>query len=319
MPVKEKIDQITLPTPYAVGDVHVYVVKGEALTLIDAGVNTDEAWDIFIAKLKEHGYQPGDIEQIILTHHHPDHIGLVDRFDRLKGIYAHDRVDRWLRRDQEFLRYYLEFFRGLYREFGIPEKYHSFEKTAKTTLRFAGKGALTGTLKEGDSLPGHPNWKVLETPGHAQSHLSFYNKHTKEMLAGDHVLYHISSNPLLEPPVNQGEMRPKPLVQYRESMKKILNYPIQKVYPGHGPIFNEVSELIRGRFKKQEERADKVFRIIQEKPQTPFEICKQLFPKQYQSQFDLTMSETVGQLDYLETEGRVKQVKEGGHIFYAVS
>ncbi|TCT25662.1 glyoxylase-like metal-dependent hydrolase (beta-lactamase superfamily II) [Melghiribacillus thermohalophilus] len=319
MPVKEQIYQLTLPTPYAVGDVHVYVVKGEALTLIDAGVNTDEAWEHFETKLKQIGYRPEDIEQIILTHHHPDHTGLVNRFDYADGIYAHHLVDQWLRRDPEFMNHYVAFFTELYHSFGVPKEFISLERRAKTTLRLSGRGKLTDTLKEGDSLPGHPNWKVLETPGHAQSHLSFFNEHTGELLGGDHILYHISSNPLLEPPIKPGGERPKPMLQYRESMQRFNHYTVGKVFPGHGKVFEGVENLINQRIKKQEERAEKVYQMIQQQPLSPFEICKRLFPKQYDTQFDLTLSETVGQLDFLEAQGKVKQVTEDEHILYAVS
>lgn len=74
----QTISQITIPTPFAVGDVHVYLIKGDTLSLVDAGVKTKRAWEAVQTQLKELGYFPSDIEQIILTHHHPDHIGLID-------------------------------------------------------------------------------------------------------------------------------------------------------------------------------------------------------------------------------------------------
>lgn len=61
--------------------------------------------------------------------------------------------------------------------------------------------------------------RVIETPGHAQSHLSFWDEKNRQMIVGDVLLKHISSNPLLEPPKNQGDARPKPLLEYRNSLE----------------------------------------------------------------------------------------------------
>ena len=74
----EKIMKMVLPTPFSVGDVNVYLVKGDSLTLVDAGVKTEVAWETFKQQLKEVGYEPRDIEQVVLTHHHPDHVGLLE-------------------------------------------------------------------------------------------------------------------------------------------------------------------------------------------------------------------------------------------------
>src|SRR5690625_6240969 len=87
--LNQTIHQLTLPTPFAVGDVHVYLIKGDMLSLVDAGVKTKEAWESLTHQLKQLGYRPEDIEQLILTHHHPDHIGLIEEFPRLHHISAH--------------------------------------------------------------------------------------------------------------------------------------------------------------------------------------------------------------------------------------
>ncbi|MBB6455342.1 glyoxylase-like metal-dependent hydrolase (beta-lactamase superfamily II) [Salirhabdus euzebyi] len=312
----EKIYQLTVPTPYPVGDVHLYVLKGETLSLIDAGVNTDEAWDAVKVQLKEIGLSSKDFEQIFLTHHHPDHIGLVEHFERVQNIYGEKQVHLWLTKDETFLDHYKKFFNQLYVDFAVPENFHNFSKQVKGTMRYAGKGALTKFLNDGDILPGHEDWRVVETKGHAQSHFSFYNKKDFSLFSGDHILSHISSNPLLEPPMNEGENRPKPMLEYRDSMKKMLGYEVDQVYPGHGPIFRGIKHLIEERLVKQETRAEKVHKLLMEKPLTPFEVCQKLFPRQYERQLGLTMSETVGQLDYLESIEKVSIEKVNGHLVY---
>ncbi|WP_181350015.1 MBL fold metallo-hydrolase [Thalassobacillus sp. CUG 92003] len=299
--VKQRIHQLTVPTPFAVGDVHIYLLEGDALTLIDAGVETEEAWSVFCEQLKEIGYTPEEIEHVVLTHHHPDHMGLIDRFSRAHTLAAHPRVEPWLSRDEGFFQRYERFFEALYEQSGVPDRYKRFLKGLRKPLAYSSPGEMTHYLREGDTLPGHEKWRVIETPGHAQSHISFYHNESGELLAGDHLLEHISPNPLLEPPLKSGDKRPRPLLDYRHSLKKLKDYNLTTIYPGHGNTFTYSDTLIHSRLKKQEERAEKVRQLLLAGSMTAFEVCEQLFPKHIDSQFGLTMSETIGQLDYLQS------------------
>lgn len=212
--MKDMISQITIPTPFAVGDTHMYLLKGDRLSLIDAGIKTEDAWEACRHQLKKLGYYPNDIEQIILTHHHPDHIGLIEQFPRADSLIAHKNVDVWLRRDESFFKRYVQFFKHIFTAGGIPEYLHGFLDQIRVLLQFSGKGKLTSVLEEGDSLPGHEDWKAIETKGHAQSHVSFFRETDGAFIAGDHLLYHISPNPLMEPPMTPEEQRPKPMLRY---------------------------------------------------------------------------------------------------------
>ncbi|RPF55701.1 MBL fold metallo-hydrolase [Aquisalibacillus elongatus] len=314
---EQTIHQITLPTPYAVGDVHLYVVIDEAVTLIDAGVHTDEAWEVFKGELKKLNLTIHDIDQVVLTHHHPDHIGLVGRLDHVDRIYGDELVHTWLTRDQAYFDHYLDFFNQMYEKWGVPEPFRIIHKSLSQTLKFSTEGALTDVLTEGDAIPGLSDFITLETPGHAESHLSFYNSKTGDFLGGDFLIKHISSNPLLEPPRTKGKERPKPLLHYRDSMKKVLDYNFSSIYPGHGEIFSGHHSLILDRLAKQEKRAYKVLDFLKEKPATPFEVCQFLFPKHYERQFGLTMSETVGQLDYLMDVGEIVEQQDSGTSYFA--
>lgn len=317
--LKDTIHRMTVPTPYAVGDVHVYLLKGERLTLVDAGVKTEEAWKALHVQLNHLGYQPADVEQVVLTHHHPDHMGLVNHFPNLNEVLAHPKLRPWLERDEQYFRRYEQFFYEMYEESGVPDSYYKLLKALRKPLKWTASGVLSGELTEGDVIPGHEEWVTIETPGHAQSHLSFWRESDGALIGGDHLLQHISSNPLLEPPFQPGDQRPRPLLQYRHSMKKLLGKNIGVVYPGHGKVFEEAHELIRQRLNKQEERANKVLHMFGENALLAYEVCRELFPKQIESQFGLTMSETIGQLDYLEQMNQLKVVDEGKQKFYQVN
>lgn len=183
----------------------------------------------------------------------------------------------------------------------------------------AGRGNLTSIINEGDHLPGHPEWQVVETAGHAQSHLSFLRHSDGAFIGGDHILQHISSNPLLEPPPLGETKRPKPLLQYRNNLQKCLTLGITHVLPGHGSTIDNIDELIPTRLLKQEQRAKKVLTLLENTSMTPFQVTQKLFPKRYETQLDLTLSETTGQLDFLENQGLIQQeVIEGILSYHAV-
>jgi glyoxylase-like metal-dependent hydrolase (beta-lactamase superfamily II) len=71
-----KIIPLAIPTPFYVGNVNVYLIKEEPLTLIDVGPKTKEASDILRDKLRQNGVQIADIRRIILTHAHVDPLRL---------------------------------------------------------------------------------------------------------------------------------------------------------------------------------------------------------------------------------------------------
>ncbi|TQS74482.1 MBL fold metallo-hydrolase [Ornithinibacillus gellani] len=314
--LQETIYPITIPTPFAVGSVQAYLLKGDYLSLVDAGVQTAEAWQAVNEQLKRIGYKESDIEQIILTHHHPDHTGLVERFSGVKHIVAHKHVDKWLQKEEAFIQNYERFFLDFYKQNGVPEVFLQQLTSLRSLLQYGGEGRVTNYISEGDSLPGHTDWQVIETKGHAQTHVSFFDPSMQILIAGDHLLEHVSSNPLLEPAYEGQKQRAKPLLQYRKNMEKLLPYTINWVLPGHGQPFQGIHKLINTRLHQQEERAQKVLGMLQEAPKTAFQICELLFPVHVQTQLHLTMSETIGQLDFLEEIGKVAWQKDNGVYHY---
>ncbi|KXH81690.1 MBL fold metallo-hydrolase [Sporosarcina sp. HYO08] len=311
------IHKITMPTPFAVGDVNAFLLKGDALTLIDAGLKTPEAYEALKWGLKEAGYTFRDIDQVVLTHHHPDHAGWIEAFDRA-NILGHAYNDPWLRRDDEFFAFHDAFYLACLKEAGVPEHHYSWVDRKGRSVQLMGERPLDQFLSEGDALPGHEGWGVIETPGHAQSHLVFWHETSGTMIGGDLLLAKVSSNPLIEPPFDQSSGRPRSLLQYNHSIKRLLDLPITLIYTGHGDEVRNAHVLIKERLELQETRAMKVLGMMEEKPQTIFQLTRQIFPAVYEKQLGLTLSQTVGQVDFLLHKGLIEERRdEKGVLWYA--
>lgn len=310
------IAKIVLPTPFAVGDVNVYLVKGEALSLIDVGPQTEEAKRVLDLSLSELGYSISDIDQVILTHHHPDHAGMLDWMPDNIDILGHPANERWLIRQDDFLEEHDRFYMKLFLQAGLPQEYFPFIKKIRSPLKFMGNRGLTHTINQGDPLPGMKDWTIFETLGHAQSHLSFWREEDGVMLAGDHILADISPNPLIEPPEQEGLDRPKPQLQYNHSLNQLLHVDVSLAYTGHGTEVTDVHPLILKRLKKQHDRAMHVKELLKNDAQPLFSLCQKLFPAVYQKELGLTLSETQAQIDYLQARLEIQSEERNGILFY---
>ncbi len=311
------LEKIILPTPFLVGPVNIYLIKGDALTLVDTGPKTEEAKEALVNALKQHRYLVSDIDQVVLTHHHPDHVGLIEDLFPNAAIVGHKKCQPWLKKEKEFLSFIEKYIAEFYDEHGVPaEIIKEMVTNNRYYLSFTGNRGLDVEVCEGDRVDGLQDWTVIETPGHAQSQISLYNEGDGLMIGGDHIIEHISSNALLEPPYAKGHLRPRTLLQYRESLQKCLNLHVRKVFSGHGKNIENLEALLNKRFQEQDEKAGKLKTLISKDGITSFELCKSYFAHIYKKEPTLTMSEIIGHLDLLEDRQIIETYKKNGIIYY---
>ena len=311
------IHRMEIPVPFAVETVNVFLVEGESLTLIDTGTNTQEAKSALEKQLKVLGYKIEDIATVVITHHHADHCGLLNAFSEKVNIVGHPWNEPWITQDSQFLKRYQQFFNEVALQFGVPEAFLKDEVLlTMKTLKYSCNRSLTHTVQEGDSIESLPEFTVIETPGHASTHISLYRGRDGLLIGGDALISHISSNPILEPPYEGQTERAHPLLQYNQTLKRLSKMNISRILSGHGEDIVNVRELIAGRLQKQETRAFKVLELLKEKPMTAFEVCVKLFPVLYKEQLPLTISETVGQLDFLAYNQQVMIDESSPQLIY---
>lgn len=299
----DEIIRIETPTPFGVGTANSFLIKGDVLSIVDVGTKIPAAYEALETGLKAQNYRFEDVEQVILTHHHPDHIGWTDAFKNA-AIVGHAYNDYWLRRDKAFFDYQRVFYKQQLAEEGVPELYNRWVEKMIREADYMGTTPLSTILRDGDTVPGHANLIAVETLGHAQSHFMFVDERASYAFGGDLLIDFVASNPLVEVPMGMTGPRPKSQLQYNASLKKLASYDLARVYAGHGNIITNSTELVAIRLEKQHQRAMRAYALI-DAPLSVFEITQRFYPTKMQVELGLTLSSTLGQLDYLEQQGLV--------------
>jgi glyoxylase-like metal-dependent hydrolase (beta-lactamase superfamily II) len=313
------IHRLAIPTPFAVGRVNVYLIEDDPLTLVDAGPNSGSSLDELQRQLNALGRAIEDIELILVTHQHIDHIGLVEIVASHSGadVAAIEQLVPFVENYREAAAEDDTFAMETMLRGGIPADVA--QALASVSLAFRAWGARAGisrTLKEGDVVELRDRkLEVGFRPGHSPTDTVFHDRDRKTLIAGDHLIKHISSNPLISRLVGSKE-RPQSLVTYIESLKQTRQMDLDLVLPGHGDPVIDHADLIDQRFALHARRAEKIRRLIAERPRTAYEIAQAMWGNIAVTQAYLTLSEVVGHVDLLMNDGRVVEREEDGVVRY---
>jgi glyoxylase-like metal-dependent hydrolase (beta-lactamase superfamily II) len=159
---------------------------------------------------------------------------------------------------------------------------------------------------------------VHHRPGHSPTDTIFHDRERRILIAADHLLGHISSNPLITRPTDGSSERPQALVTYLRSLKATREMDVELVLPGHGDPITDHRALIDERFALHGRRAEKIHGLIAARPRTAYEIAQALWGNIAVTQAYLTLSEVLGHVDLLANDGRVREIdREGTAVFEA--
>ncbi|HEY2053217.1 MAG TPA: MBL fold metallo-hydrolase [Solirubrobacterales bacterium] len=319
------VHRIPVPTPFAVGKVNAYLIEDDPLTLIDSGPNYGRGLDVLSESIAAHGHSIEDIGLILITHNHSDHIGLAEILVEHSGAEvgalgkAAERLanyDTEAEADDEFA---VE----LMLRSGIPEEIALALRQVSSGYR--GWGApvqVTKLLADGDmvELAGR-KLEVFDRPGHSVMDTVFWDAEHQFGFVGDHLLPHISSNPLISRPLDGSPGRTRSLTAYLDSMAKTRELPEGSLlFGGHGEPIDDHRALIDTRFASTERRKEKLLRLLADGPRSGYELAQSMWGNIAVTQAFLTLSEVIGHMDLLEAEGRVREVADGAVIrFEAVA
>ena len=309
------IHRLRIPTPFAVGRVNCYLIEDEPLTLVDTGPNSGKALDELEQQLAALDHAIADLELVILTHQHIDHLGLVEILAARSGaeVAAIDKVVPFVENFGEDTERDDEFAASLMLRNGIPEDVVNALRSVSRTFRAWGARAkVTRPLNDGEALSFRDReLEVQHRPGHSPSDTVLWDRERRILLAADHLIAHISSNPLISRPLDGSSERPRALMTYIDSLVKTRELPAELVLPGHGDPITDHRSLIDERFGLHRRRAERLFALIEERPRTAYELAQELWGNVAVTQAFLTLSEIIGHVDLLMDAGRVREVSDG--------
>jgi glyoxylase-like metal-dependent hydrolase (beta-lactamase superfamily II) len=319
------IHALAVPTPFAVGRVNCYLVDDDPLTLVDAGPNSATSLTVLEAALGEHGRRIEDLERIVITHQHIDHIGLVAILADRSGaeVCALDALAPWLARYAQVMEADDAFAEAIMLRHGIPEDVVFALRAVTRSFRAWGASCTVSTpLVDGALLEfAGRAWRVHHRPGHSPSDTVFHDEASGELVGGDHLIKHISSNPLISRPLDGGQPgeRPKALVAYLASLRATRDMELRVVLPGHGEPIEDHRALIDERFAMHERRARKLHGLVAERPRTAHELAQELWGNVAVTQAYLTLSEVLGHVDLLLDDGRAVQEETDGVVRFSAA
>jgi glyoxylase-like metal-dependent hydrolase (beta-lactamase superfamily II) len=238
-------------------------------------------------------------------------------------VCALDALAPWLARYSEVMEADDAFAEAIMLRHGIPEDVVFALRAVTRSFRAWGASCIVGTpLADGALLPfAGRAWRVHHRPGHSPSDTVFHDEASGELVGGDHLIKHISSNPLISRPLDggvEGE-RPKALVAYLASLRATREMEVRLVLPGHGEPIDDHRALIDERFVMHERRARKLHGLIVERPRTAHELAQELWGNVAVTQAYLTLSEVLGHVDLLLDDGRVVQEETDGVVRFSAA
>ena len=331
--VAPDIWRVKIPLHVRVDPANAYLLADSdgSLTIFDTGIapQATELWRGAIAAI---GRTPGDVRRIVVSHHHPDHIGGSGALHRLTGApllasksTIQQAPDVW--GDRGRMVSYMTSVDDHLREHGLPEEVAERLKHEGDIARMAIElppDDAWEPLDEGDRIEAAGRtWHVQLTPGHADGHLVLHDREGDGLLlAGDHLLERIS------PAVGRFPRHEKdPLARYLESLIKVAMLDPKLVLPGHGDPFDGGAERARVLMQHHQDRIDDCVNAVAElESAAAFEVARRVFARVFTAERPdaanqrFATTESLAHLERARFDGRLARAREAdGLVRYRVA
>ncbi len=321
--------RIPVPIPFrqAGGPANVYLLDQEqGFLMFDTGLGTEASRAALLEGLARTGHDLKQVNQIIISHGHIDHYGaagwIQEQAGRAIPILIHpadaDKVlvsgANWPTLLAQNKDYFLRL--------GVPPTV--FDETLALLGRSGGLGRQLAQVKP--LRPGtrfkckHVTLEVHHMPGHTTGLCCLYEPSYRLFFSADHLLEHVSPNPLMELGLKHPSPLPfKPLVTYFQSLEKTRALDIDLVLPGHAEPFGNHREVIESLVQFYQRRQAKLLEALRGGALTVYQAMKRLFPEDNGFELILMISETLGNLEMLEHRGEIKRETHSGLIRFRLA
>lgn len=314
--------RIELPTLYGMKTVNAYLLLDPVPTLVDCGEKTDQSWDTLLAALAQHQLTIKDIQQVIITHAHVDHIGMAGKIAANSDAFiwvneycypwAINKEQKWEQRMQLMERMLPS---SANAPSGFKEMILSFMKNVVHHWDNIPEEKVKVFPMEGQMIFGGGVWDILYAPGHANMQTCFYQRDKKWLLAAD-MLLRITPTPVMDVSIEDPTRRDKGLVQLLDSYEKIAALDIEKVFPGHYEPFDNHREVISYQVDRIHTRIQECYQLIEKGTSDFMDLLNLLYANRVSMP---AMSMLIGYLDMLVDAGKVQmRMMDNGQQGYFV-
>lgn len=311
------IRRLEFDVDFPPGHVAVYLLEGDEPVLIDAGDPGVENERTLEESLDGMGYGVGDVEHVVCTHPHIDHVGLFPQLLEAGDptVYAPATYRNSLRRSTEELKADLE---TTARRAGIPEA--SVERVVDRGTKRVEEiqsrlpESAVDVWMEGGATVDVGDWTFdpVYTPGHQRDHLCLQTDHDGETLlfSGD-----MAIEPFRSAAVHaflESEQK-EAIGDYYESLDRLEGLSVDRVFPGHGPVHESLDtavETARGSLDALLERTEAAVR------DSGTHAAHAAASRADDPSDGPWLPEAIGALAYLEREGRLDSYLKDGVRYY---
>lgn len=310
-PVADGVRWVRMPLPFALDHINTWLLDdGNALAVVDTGLGHEQVrshWNAVLAQ------DPRPVERVVVTHHHPDHIGqalwLAARdgapvlmtqgeylashalWNQLPGLCVPDMVELFRVHGLDAGRLATFVDRGNSYRKGVPELPGRFHR-----------------LFDGDVIRiGGNDWRVIVGFGHSPEHASLYCQALGLLISGDMLLPRISTNISVFAAMPESD----PLRWFLDSLSRIKDLPDETlVLPSHGRPFRGIRARVEQLEAHHRDRCDELLDAI-DAPRSAAELLTTLFPRELDThQLMFAMGEAIAHLNYLAGHNKLRRTAD---------
>jgi glyoxylase-like metal-dependent hydrolase (beta-lactamase superfamily II) len=303
--ISEDIYQLVVRYPFGMFEMNSFLFKGDnGFTIVDTGSEAKESivlWE----KTVSSGMK---IEKLVLTHAHPDHIGLARWFQETHHVpvfissLGYKEIQNRRNNERESW-----LFNSL-KTHDSPEIDRNMGNSEAAAFEFEPDGLFENQQR---IMLGNETYETIWTPGHSFDHFCFYNENQQVMLTGDHVLAGLSPIVAL-----WSETDENPIKENFASLEKLKAYPAKLALPGHGELIYNLNDRIDEMIKSHTFRLQQILHFVEDKEKTSWQVCQDIYGTLGNPKFFAPLMATIARLVYLEKSGEVQSELKDGKWYY---
>ncbi|MFZ0625954.1 MAG: MBL fold metallo-hydrolase [Acidimicrobiia bacterium] len=312
------IHLIPAPLPFrSPAWVNTYAVEaGDGLLLLDCGADWEPGRDALRQGFDSLGLDESAVHTLVVTHLHPDHVGMSSRLVREWGcrFVMHEQAARFVDRYNDTPGY-VERLTRIGQTHGVPP---SILATVSTQIGHRADympviDPPDHTVADGDEIEvgSGRSLEVVYTPGHDSAHICLRDTETRIFFSGDHVL------PRISPVIMWDEGLGDPLGDYLTSLSRIVEMQVGVTYPAHGTLIDQGDERARQILLHHDRRLLDMADLVHEVDETAWDVMLKSFrPNLTPLESRLAFLETVSHLEHLYLTGRLRTAERNGTTFF---